>query len=346
MNESRRRPSVAAELYGLGTGPSGWSRGPRTTTAVIDALVEAAGQLDRDGAEYLLLSDSPAPRFGPDIDTARPDSLLVASALSLHTRSTRLIPSVGLATTEPYHVSRAVATLDIVSGGRGGWNPVLDDDAQRVDRARSEREPAAPADRLERASEHIAVTCALATTWEPGAILADTASGRFLDAAKVRPIDPIGRYYPVGDPSPTPLPPSGGLWTVVDATVRTAECAARRADEIIVRADTLEEAHAIVSATREALGDRESTIRIAVTPYIADNVDDAVAQLAADSADTGSHVGIPIAGSAGNVVDEIARITASLGTPAVLLALPDTRNAPLVWQAIVTDGLLTAAVDA
>lgn len=165
MSESRRQPSVAAELYGLGTAASAWSRDTRTTVDVLDALVDAAIQLDRGEAEYLLIADSPAPRFGPHIDSARPDALLVAAALALHTDAMGLIPSVGLATTEPYHVSRAVATLDIVSAGRGGWNPVLDGDAQRVDRARAEHEPAAPADRLERAGEHIDVTRALATTW-------------------------------------------------------------------------------------------------------------------------------------------------------------------------------------
>ncbi|MFF0817846.1 LLM class flavin-dependent oxidoreductase [Rhodococcus sp. NPDC003318] len=343
MSKSRRQPSVAAELYGLGAAPSAWSRGTRTTVDVLDTLVDAAVHLDRGEAEYLLIADSPEPRFGPDIDSARPDALLVAAALALHTDTVGLIPSVGLATTEPYHVSRAVATLDIVSGGRGGWNPVLDSGAPRVDRARTEREPAAPEDRLERAGEHIDVTRALAATWAPDAILWDTASGRFLDATKVRPAPETGPYYPVGDASPTPQPPSGTLRTVLDATLDTAVFAAQRADDIVVRASTLDEAGAVAAAVRAAAGGRDPVIRIAVTPYLTQ--DDAT-RSATGRAHPSSANGIPVTGTVTEVVDEIARITSTLATTALLLVLPDTRTAPRLWRSVVTGGLRAATVDA
>ncbi|NKY33515.1 LLM class flavin-dependent oxidoreductase [Nocardia speluncae] len=256
--DARARLTVAAEVYGLGVGPAAWRRGPRTNEAVLEAIEEAAAHLDTAGADYLVVADSLTSRFAPDIDSVRPDALLVASGLVTRTRQLGLIPAIGLPATEPFHVSRAVATLDILSGGRGGWHPVAPEDDPLVDRSRPGAEPGGPSVNNDRYAEHIAVTRALATSWEPDAILWDTRAGRFLDAARIHTLEPLGEHFPVIGPSPTPRPPRGGLYTVVDATAQEVSLAARWADEAIVRAESPAEAAAVATALRRSLNEHDA----------------------------------------------------------------------------------------
>ncbi len=57
--------------------------------------------------------------FDPASD--RPDALLVMARLAPATTSIGLVATVTTTHTEPFHVSKNVASLDLVSGGRAGW---------------------------------------------------------------------------------------------------------------------------------------------------------------------------------------------------------------------------------
>jgi FMN-dependent oxidoreductase (nitrilotriacetate monooxygenase family) len=54
--------------------------------------------------------------------------------------------------------------------------------------------------RYEVATEFVDVVRGLWDTWDDGAIVADKATGQFIDAAKVRPLDHKGRFYAVKGP--------------------------------------------------------------------------------------------------------------------------------------------------
>ncbi len=47
------------------------------------------------------------------------------------TRSIGLIPVATVTHTEPFHVSKAIATLDFISHGRAGWQPRVSATAAR-----------------------------------------------------------------------------------------------------------------------------------------------------------------------------------------------------------------------
>ena len=121
---------LAVALDGAGWHPAAW-REPDAqpdrllTPAYWAGLVQQAesGLLDfvtiEDGLD--LQSDD---RFARDQRTdrvrGRLDAVLIAARVAPATRNIGLVPTAITYHTEPFHLSKAIATLDYVSGGRAG----------------------------------------------------------------------------------------------------------------------------------------------------------------------------------------------------------------------------------
>jgi alkanesulfonate monooxygenase SsuD/methylene tetrahydromethanopterin reductase-like flavin-dependent oxidoreductase (luciferase family) len=124
--------------------------------------------------------------------------------------------------TEPFHLSKAIATLDYVSGGRAGVRVQI---AGRADTAahfgrREIRElsierSADPdvrrlvAEHFDEAADYVEVLRRLWDSWEDDAEIRDVATGRFIDRDKLHYIDFESRWFTVKGPSITPRPPQG-----------------------------------------------------------------------------------------------------------------------------------------
>ncbi|MER6997324.1 LLM class flavin-dependent oxidoreductase [Streptomyces sp. NPDC000410] len=183
---------------------------------------------------------------------ARPglDALAVLSRVAPVTERIGLVPTVTTTHTEPFHVSTAVATLDWVSRGRAGW-------AASVSGTEAEarlfgRRPAAPPDALWREAGEVAeVVARLCDSWEDGAEIRDTSTGRFIDRDKLHHVDFRGSTFSVRGPSTVPRPPQGRPVTVLDGTAEHSRAAAaRHADVVLVRAKTPQQAAALRADVR------------------------------------------------------------------------------------------------
>ena len=118
-----------------------------------------------------------------------------------------LIPVATVTHTEPFHVSKAIATLDFVSHGRAGWQV-------RVSGTQHEaelfgRRDVSGVDLFDEASDAVEVARRLWDSWEDDAVIRDVASGRFIDRDKLHYIDFEGKYFSVKGPSITPRSPQG-----------------------------------------------------------------------------------------------------------------------------------------
>src|SRR4051812_31403733 len=176
-----------------------------------------------DAASYLALARL-AERGGLDFVTlddgfARPgpDALAVLARLAPATSRIGLVPTVTTTHTEPFHVQAAVATLDWVSRGRAGWRPDVSPGADEA-RLFGRRDAADPADLWHEAGEVADAARKLWDSWEDGAEIRDTATGRFIDRDKLHHVDFEGRTFSVRGPSIVPRPPQGNPVVVVDAT--------------------------------------------------------------------------------------------------------------------------------
>ena len=223
---------LAVALDGAGWHPAAW-REPDAqpdrlfTPAYWTGLAQQAerGLLDfitiEDGLD--LQSDS---RSGPDQRTdrvrGRLDAVLIAARIAPVTRHIGLIPTAITTHTEPFHLSKAIATLDYVSGGRAGVRVQI---AGRPDTAAHfGRRDIAPlslerfaepdvqrlvTEHFDEAADYVEVLRRLWDSWEDDAEIRDVATGRFIDRDKLHYTDFDGRWFAVKGPSITPRPPQG-----------------------------------------------------------------------------------------------------------------------------------------
>lgn len=92
----------------------------------------------------------------------------------------------------PFNVARALASFDLLSGGRLGWLPWPPSDG----------DPA-------RFAEHLDVVAQLFDSWEDEALLFDKQNSRFADPARVHRIRHEGAHYTVDGPLNVPRPVQG-----------------------------------------------------------------------------------------------------------------------------------------
>ncbi|MBJ7337475.1 MAG: LLM class flavin-dependent oxidoreductase [Mycolicibacterium sp.] len=141
----------------------------------------------------------------------RLDATLIASRVAPRTHHIGLIPTVIATHTEPFHASKAIATLDYVSSGRAGIrvqvsaSPVAAGHFGRRDVTR----PGEVDDLLDEAADYVEVVRRLWDSWEDDAEIRDVATGRFIDRRKLHYIDFEGTRFSVKGPSITPRPPQG-----------------------------------------------------------------------------------------------------------------------------------------
>ncbi|MEO3975431.1 LLM class flavin-dependent oxidoreductase [Streptomyces sp. CAU 1734] len=227
-----------------------------------DHYVDLATLAEYGALDFVTLGDSFA-RPGPD-------ALAVLARVAPATRRIGLVPAVTTTHTEPFHVSTAVATLDWVSRGRAGWSVAVS--ATEAEARLFGRRPAAPTDALWKEAGEVAdVVARLWDSWEDGAEIRDTATGRFIDREKLHYVDFQGSGFRVRGPSIVPRPPQGRPVTVVDIST-TGEAgrraAARYADVVLIRAGSPERAAALrdgVHRDARAHGRDPGTIRVLLT---------------------------------------------------------------------------------
>ncbi|WP_226486093.1 LLM class flavin-dependent oxidoreductase [Streptomyces parvulus] len=221
---------LAVALDGTGWHPASWREPvarPRdlfTAGYWTDLVTEAEhGLLD-----FVTVEDGLGPQsshfLDPDERTdqvrGRLDAVLIASRVAPLTRHIGLVPTVISTHTEPFHISKAIATLDHVSSGRAGLrvqitarpNEAAHFGRRTVPRIEAYDHPLARkpvTDLFDEAADYVEVVRRLWDSWEDDAEIRDAATGRFIDRDKLHYIDFEGRHFRVKGPSITPRPPQG-----------------------------------------------------------------------------------------------------------------------------------------
>ena len=270
---------LAVALDGAGWHPAAW-REPRARPAELFTArywADAAEEAERGLLDFVTIEDGlslQSSRYGePDARTdqvrGRLDAVLIAARVAPVTRHIGLVPTVIVTHTEPFHASKAIATLDYVSGGRAGVRVRVSaspHEAAHFGRRdlpsldlRDRDDPAARAlaqDLFGEAADYVEVLRRLWDSWEDDAEIRDAATGRFVDRGKLHYIDFAGATFSVKGPSITPRPPQGQ--PVVSALGHAAvayQLIARAADIGYVTPRDADQARAIVAEIRAAQAD-------------------------------------------------------------------------------------------
>ena len=126
-----------------------------------------------------------------------PMSLL--PALAVATERIGLIATATTTYNEPYHIARRFATIDQISGGRGGWNLVTSQTEAEAQNFGHDTHMEHDA-RYERAEEFFDVVAGLWDSWADDACIYDKTTAHCFDPTKVRLLNHSGRYFKVRGP--------------------------------------------------------------------------------------------------------------------------------------------------
>jgi FMN-dependent oxidoreductase (nitrilotriacetate monooxygenase family) len=199
-------------VFVLGTGnhSAGWRYdGAFTSSCSLPVMQSIASIAERGKFDLFFISDGLVmdPGDHPSfVNRFEPMTLL--AALSMVTRHVGLGATVSTSFAEPFHVARGFASLDHLSGGRAAWNVVTSTHGGSALNFSKERLNEHDL-RYEIATEFVDVVRGLWDSWDDGAIIADRATGTFIDKSKVRPLDHKGRFFSVKGPLNIERSPQG-----------------------------------------------------------------------------------------------------------------------------------------
>lgn len=228
---------LAIALEGAGWHPAAWREPTARPAELLTARywADLVGVAEAGLVDFVTIEDTfgirpagldaPSPRT--DRVSGRLDSVLIASRVSPLSRHVGLVPAATVTHTEPFHLSKAIATLDYVSNGRAGVRVQVSarpHEAALFGRRTFPELAVADAgdpvvgdpataelltDLFEEAGDYAEALRRLWDSWEDDAEIRDKATGRFVDRDKLHYIDFEGRFFSVRGPSITPRPPQG-----------------------------------------------------------------------------------------------------------------------------------------
>ncbi|KUN36483.1 monooxygenase [Streptomyces longwoodensis] len=242
-----RQLHLNAFLMTTGHHEASWRLPESDPSAHVDLAhyVRLARTAERGTFDSLFLAD------GPQLWSSvaqRPagalEPLTLLTALATATEHIGLIATASTSYNSPYNLARKFASLDIISGGRAGWNIVTTAGAEAARNFGLDAEPA-HAERYARAAEFLDVALKLWDSWEDDAIVADKAAGVWGDDAKIHPPRHRGRYFSVEGALNVPRTPQGYPLLVQAGSSEDGKAfAARYAEAVFTAQQTIEDARA------------------------------------------------------------------------------------------------------
>lgn len=118
----------------------------------------------------------------------------ILSALAALTKNIGLVGTITTSFEDPFLVARRFASLDLISGGRAGWNVVTTGD-EGTARLFGLEQHYDYDDRYGRALEHVRLVQQLWNSYEDDAFPRDRATGQFLDRSKLHEVHHRGTYF-------------------------------------------------------------------------------------------------------------------------------------------------------
>ena len=198
---SNRNIPFGIMLQGAGSHMNSWKHpgGPADASVNVGFFIRTVQKAEAHGiafafvADGLYINEKSIPHF---LNRFEPISIL--SALATVTTKIGLAGTVSTSYSDPFTVARQFASLDLISGGRAGWNVVttpLEGTAKNYGGSHPEH-----ALRYEIADEYLAVTQGLWDSWDDGAFVRNRVTGEFFDRTKLHTLNHEGKFFQVAGP--------------------------------------------------------------------------------------------------------------------------------------------------
>jgi FMN-dependent oxidoreductase (nitrilotriacetate monooxygenase family) len=189
---------LAINLLASGRHNASWKTlaDPASLSTDIDVFLRIAQTAERGLLDGIFLADNYAglaeESFKRPFRALSPGVLL--AALATHTRHIGLVLTAPALYGDPATLAREIASLDIVSKGRGAWNIITSqhEHGRKILGADSELARSA---KYDKADEYVTIVTQLWESLPTDAIVADAASTTYVDAGRLRPVEFQGDYY-------------------------------------------------------------------------------------------------------------------------------------------------------
>ncbi|MFO1170272.1 MAG: NtaA/DmoA family FMN-dependent monooxygenase [Hyphomicrobiaceae bacterium] len=218
MAGSRKHMALGLSVYKLGYHRGAWRMPgfPHDGFMSLDAFADAARAAERAKLDFIFFADimavenldNPLRDIAHEHFALKLDPMVVLGAIAAMTRHLGLIGTISTTYSHPYRIARAMASLDIVSNGRAGWNVVTSYSPDEMYNYGLD----APLDfrlRYARAHEAIEAVKGLWASWEEGAFVRDKAKGIYLDRSKMHVLNHKGAYFATKGPLDVAPSPQG-----------------------------------------------------------------------------------------------------------------------------------------
>jgi alkanesulfonate monooxygenase SsuD/methylene tetrahydromethanopterin reductase-like flavin-dependent oxidoreductase (luciferase family) len=274
---------LAVALDGTGWHPASWREPVARPRDLFSASywADLVAEAERGLLDFVTFEDGLGPQSSHSMDPdgrtdqvrGRLDAVLLAARIAPLTSHIGLVPTAVVTHTEPFHLSKAIATLDYVSSGRAGLrvqitarpNEAGHFGRREIGRIESYDDPAVT-DLFDEAADYVEVVRRLWDSWEDDAEIRDVTTGRFIDRDRLHYIDFEGKHFSVKGPSITPRPPQGQpLVTALAHQSVAYRLVARQADIGYVTPFDTDQARAIVAeirAEQETAGRAEEPLHL------------------------------------------------------------------------------------
>lgn len=243
---------------------------PTNASVDVDWYIDIVRQAEAAKFDLVFIVDSQfiTPDSPPHY-LNRLEPLTLLSALAVTTKRIGLVGTLTTSYNAPYNLARRLASLDLISRGRAGWNVVTSGDAGTAGNY-SRKEHYSYDDRYARALEAVGVVRGLWSSYEEDAFVADRETGMFLDKTRLHRLDHQGDFFSVVGPLNIQRSPQGEpvIFQAGDSE-QGRDLGATIADAIFTHAPTMEQGQAFYSDIKERARQRgRDPDRILVLPGV------------------------------------------------------------------------------
>ncbi|ASL42129.1 Putative monooxygenase MoxC [Burkholderia sp. AD24] len=251
---THRNLNFGIMLHGAGGHMNSWKHpaGPADASVNLDFITGIAQKAEANGvafafvADGLYINEKSIPHF---LNRFEPISVL--SALATATSKIGLAGTLSTSYSHPFTVARQFASLDLISGGRAGWNVVtspLEGSAKNYGGEHPDHEL-----RYEIADEYLEVVQGLWDSWDDDAFVRERDSGRFFDPEKLHTLDHKGRFFQVAGPLNIQRSPQGQpVIFQAGSSDSGIALAGKYADAVFTHSPSLEETRDFAQQVRQS----------------------------------------------------------------------------------------------
>jgi FMN-dependent oxidoreductase (nitrilotriacetate monooxygenase family) len=250
-----RRPIIfGIMLQGAGSHMNSWRHpsGPADASVNFDFFVRTARKAEQNGiafafvADGLYINEISVPHF-----LNRFEPIAILSALAARTEKLGVVGTLSTSYSDPFTVARQFASIDLISGGRAGWNAVtspLEGSGRNYGRTHPEHDL-----RYEIASEYLDVVKGLWDSWDDDAFVRNRETGQFFDRTKLHRLDHNGRFFSVEGPLNAGRSAQGQpVVFQAGASEPGIDLAGRHADGVFSNSPNIPDAQALYRKLKEA----------------------------------------------------------------------------------------------